>query len=73
MKIRLRETMLINKIYWSQGKGEKFLGIKLPGPPENQDLATYQERIGANIQFAHWVENFETEGSFFYQSPISSH
>lgn len=44
--------MLINNIYWSQGKGKKFLGIKLPGPPENQDLATYQERIGANIQFA---------------------
>jgi len=43
--------MLINKIYWSQGKGEKLLGIKLPGP-ENQDQATYQEREGVNIQFA---------------------
>lgn len=43
--------MLIKKIYWSQGKGEKLLGIKLPGP-ENQDQAMYQ-REGVNIQFAH--------------------
>ena len=64
--------MLINKIYWSQGKGEKLLGVKLPGP-ENQDQATYQEREGVNIQFARWVENFEPDCNFFHQSPLSSH
>lgn len=38
---------------------------------ESEPGNIYQERFGVNIQLAHRLENFETDGHFCHQSSIT--